>query len=233
MSDARHAPPARPLCRPWTAGAGGPARASGVAVKVCGITRPGDAALAVELGASAVGLVFWPRSPRAVTIDDARRIAGVLPSSVPAVGVFVNAPPSEVERIVRAAGLTAVQLHGEEDAAAYATCAAQVIKAVAVGPAFVPAQVASVPRDVSVLLDAHDPERRGGTGRTVDWSAAAAAARVRPIILSGGLSAGNVGQAVAAVGPDAVDVSSGVESAPGLKDPLKLRAFFAALQSHP
>ena len=231
MSDVRNAPP-RLLCRSWTPDAGGPARPSGVAVKVCGITRPEDAALAVELGASAVGLVFWPRSPRAVTVDAARRITGALPPSIAAVGVFVNAAPSEVEHVVQTAGLTAVQLHGDEDAAAYVTCAAQVIKALAVGPAFAPAHVAALPQGVSVLLDAHDPGRRGGTGRTVDWTAAAAAACVRPIILSGGLTAGNVGQAVATVGPDAVDVSSGVESAPGLKDPSKLRAFFAALQSH-
>jgi phosphoribosylanthranilate isomerase len=91
------------------------------------------------------------------------------------------------------------------------------------------AVLGAVPRDVMVLLDAHDPIRRGGTGRKVDWSQAAAAARLRPVILSGGLTAANVGTAIAAVGPYAVDVSSGVESAPGIKDPEKLRAFFAAV----
>jgi phosphoribosylanthranilate isomerase len=200
-----------------------------VRVKVCGITRREDALLAAELGASCIGLIFWRHSPRFVTPDAARAIVEALPAGVAAVGVFVNAPPADVRRVVRATGLTGAQLHGEEAVEDFAGIGAALIKAVPVGPGFDADAVASIPQTVTVLLDAHDPARRGGTGRTIDWAAAAEVARRRPAILSGGLNAGNVADAVARVRPHMVDVSSGVESAPGVKDPEKLRAFFACL----
>jgi phosphoribosylanthranilate isomerase len=202
-------------------------------VKVCGIGRREDAALAVELGASALGFVFWPRSPRAVTAEQVREITQGLPPFVSRVGVFVNESAAAVRAAAARAGLTAVQLHGDEDAAEYAEIGLPVIKAVPVGESFTVSAVEEVPARVTVLLDAHDPIRRGGTGRVIEWTLASAAARLRPIILSGGLTPDNVKRAVAAVRPYAVDVSSGVEAAPGVKDEARLRAFFAALTQDP
>jgi phosphoribosylanthranilate isomerase len=201
-----------------------------VRVKVCGIGRREDADLAVSLGANALGFVFWPGSPRAVAADTVREITRTLPPFVEAVGVFVNQAPADVRDITARAGLTAIQLHGDEAPEAFVARGLRVIKAVGVGDAFSPEALAAVPVNVTVLLDVHDPVRRGGTGQTIDWSVAAEAARTRPVILAGGLTPANVRDAVQTVQPYAVDVSSGVESAPGIKDATKLRAFFAALQ---
>jgi phosphoribosylanthranilate isomerase len=201
-----------------------------IRAKVCGITRREDALLAVELGASALGFVFWPRSPRAVTVEQARGIARVLPPFVSTVGVFVNQPHDEVLDTAARAGMTVIQLHGDEDASSYSGCSFRVIKALPVGPGFTMSAVDGVPAGMGVLLDAHDPVRRGGTGRRIEWTVAAAAAERRPVILSGGLTPDNVQDAVRAVQPYGIDVSSGVELGPGHKDESKLRAFFAALQ---
>jgi phosphoribosylanthranilate isomerase len=203
-------------------------------VKICGIRRIDDALLSADLGASALGFVFWPSSPRYVDPAAARAIAAALPPFVTRVGVFVNQPPELVREIADEVGLAAIQLHGDEAVEPYATLALgtrQIIKAVTVadGRDCVP-DVRAVPGGATVLLDAHDPVKRGGTGRTIDWTQAARSARLRRIILSGGLNADNVCEAVAAVRPYAVDVSSGVESTPGVKDPDKLRALFAALE---
>ena len=200
-------------------------------VKVCGITRRQDAVLAVELGAAALGFVFWPRSPRAVTADRVREITDGLPPFVSRVGVFVNASQAAILATATEAGLTCIQLHGDEDASAYVDMPLPVIKALPVGEGFSLSAVQDLPSRVTVLLDAHDPARRGGTGRVIEWTVAAAAARLRPVILSGGLNPENVKSATAAVHPYAVDVSSGVEAAPGIKDETRLRAFFAALHS--
>jgi phosphoribosylanthranilate isomerase len=199
-------------------------------VKVCGIRRREDALLAVELGADALGFVFWPGSPRAVAVEQVREITDALPSFVSTVGVFVNQPLPEIMAMAASARLTTIQLHGDEDASVYAECGRRVIKALPVGADFTLSAVDSVPAEMTVLLDAHDPVRRGGTGRPIEWTLATAAARLRPVILSGGLTSENVGRAVETVHPYAVDVSSGVESAPGIKDEGKLRAFFAALR---
>ena len=200
-----------------------------VRVKVCGIRRAEDACLAAELGAAAIGLIFWPGSSRVVDVDAARGIVAALPPFVTAVGVFVNQPREEVLRVAQAVTLGAVQLHGDEPPAWYASFPHRVIKAVGVREGFDVETLAHVPASATVLLDAHDPIRRGGTGRPVDWTLAAAAARARPVILSGGLTPGNVRAAVDAVQPYAVDVASGVEAAPGIKDHAKLREFFARL----
>jgi phosphoribosylanthranilate isomerase len=199
-----------------------------VRVKVCGITRPEDAVLAADLGASAIGLVFWPASPRAVTRERAREIVSALPAFVSVVGVFVN-QPGEARDLAVDLGLSTVQLHGDENVEDYRGIPCRVIKAVAVTGESARDAAASVPSDVTVLLDAHDPVKRGGTGRVIDWTVAAEIARSRRVVLSGGLHAGNVAAAVAAVQPYAIDVSSGVESTPGQKDPAKLRALFDAL----
>jgi phosphoribosylanthranilate isomerase len=198
-------------------------------VKICGLTRIEDAELAVSLGAAAVGLVLWPRSPRHVGVDAARAIVAALPPFVLRVGVFVNQAPEEVARVAGAVGLDAVQLHGHEAVAKYEALPYRLIKAVPIDAESAPEDALRVAPDVTVLLDAHDPGRFGGTGRTIDWTLAAAVARRRRVILSGGLRPENVGQAVDMVRPYAVDVSSGVEARPGVKDPARLRAFFDAL----
>lgn len=198
-----------------------------IRVKICGITTPEDARLAADLGASAIGIVMWPNSPRYVEPARARAIVAALPPFVTAVGVFVD--QSDASRIAEQVGLTAIQFHGDEPAVAYQDLALPVIKAVAVrDPAAVQA-AAAVPPRATVLLDAHDPDKRGGTGRRIDWTIAAEIAAHRPVILSGGLNAGNVIEAVETVLPVAIDVSSGVESAPGKKDADKLRSLFEAL----
>ena len=200
-------------------------------IKVCGITRREDALLAVELGAAAVGFVFWPRSPRAVSASTVREITEVVPAFVSRIGVFVNESPAQVLAMAVEVGLTGIQLHGDENASEYLDSPLDVIKALPVSEGFSLSGVQDIPSRVTVLLDAHDPVRRGGTGRVIEWTVATAAARLRPVILSGGLTPDNVRTAVTTVRPYAVDVSSGVESAPGVKDEKKLRAFFAALQS--
>jgi phosphoribosylanthranilate isomerase len=176
-----------------------------------------------------VGFVLWPRSPRHVDVDAARAIAAALPPFALRVGVFVNQEPDSVARLAAAVGLDVVQLHGHEAPEAYAALPYRVIKAVPIGVESAADDALRVPQTVTVLLDAHDPVRIGGTGRTIDWTLAAAVARRRRVILSGGLRPRNVAQAVAMVRPYAVDVSSGVEARPGVKDPVKLRAFFDAL----
>jgi len=199
-------------------------------VKVCGICRREDAQLAVELGAAAIGFVFWPQSPRCIAPDIARAIARTLPDDVMTVGVFVDQPPSEVMDIVGTVGLDAIQLHGSENAAEYAGVGSKMIKAIPVAQGFDAAVVDALPDDVTPLLDAHDPVRRGGTGKKIDWSIAAAVAGRRETILSGGLNPRNVAEALACVRPAMLDVSSGVEEMPRRKDPAKLREFFSAIR---
>jgi phosphoribosylanthranilate isomerase len=201
-----------------------------IRVKICGVTTVEDARLAAELGASAIGLVFWPGSPRFVEIPQARAIVAALPPLVSAVGVFVD-QAEHAAHVAREVGLNAVQFHGDEPPESYRGFPVRVIKAVTVRDDSAGDAAAAVPVAATVLLDAHDPVRRGGTGRPIDWSIAARIARQRPVILSGGLNPGNAVDAVGAVAPYAIDVSSGVELVFGRKDPAKLRALFAALRA--
>jgi len=194
-------------------------------IKVCGITRLDDARCAVELGVDALGFVFWPGSPRRVSAAQAAAIAAALPPFVAAVGVFVNQPLDEIAAVASAAGLTAIQLHGDEAPEIWARVPGRCIRAIGVGAGFDGAALAAWPAGVWPLLDADDPARRGGTGRVVDWDAAARAARTRRVILAGGLDASNIFEAITRVRPFAVDVSSGVETRPGVKDADRLRAF--------
>jgi phosphoribosylanthranilate isomerase len=198
-------------------------------VKVCGITRVEDAMLACELGASAIGLIFWPQSARFVELERARKIVAAVPATVVCVGVFVDQSVAEMQEVAARVPLGAVQLHGAETPAIAASLMQPVIKAVPVHGAFDPSTLDAWPSSVTVLLDAHDPVKKGGTGRTIDWSLAAGVARRRPVMLSGGLNPANVREAVDKVRPYGIDLSSGVESAPGVKDPEKLRALFANL----
>ncbi len=146
------------------------------------------------------------------------------------IGVFVDQSRSFVSAAVRAAGLNGIQLHGRERVSEFAL-GVLVLKSVAVGPGFDAAIVESIPQGVLPLLDAPDNVRKGGTGTRIDWRAAARAAAIRPIVLSGGLTPANVGEAVRVVRPFAVDVSSGVEKAPGQKSADRVRAFLAAVQA--
>jgi phosphoribosylanthranilate isomerase len=202
-------------------------------VKICGITRPQDADLAARLGASALGFIFWPGSPRYVEPAAAKAIAASLPASVAKVGVFVDEPADAIARIMDEAGLDVAQLHGRETPEFCRAlrlglkAGSRVIKAI--GLAEEPAPFGDFDPDIVLLVDAHDPARRGGTGRTVNWDAAREIASTRRTILAGGLNAANVKLAVRSVRPFGVDVSSGVESSPGIKDSNRLRSFFEAL----
>lgn len=194
-------------------------------LKVCGITRLTDALYAVEQGATALGFVFWSGSPRAVTPDRARQIVAELPSIVMTVGVFVNESVAGIRSVVGATGITAVQLHGDEPPAYADALGWPVFRSVTLDSAEDAGSAWGL--ETTLLLDAADPERRGGTGRTVDWTRAAALARGRRVVLAGGLTPANVAEAIATVRPFGVDVSSGVEEAPGVKDFSKVAQFLA------
>ena len=195
-------------------------------VKICGLTRFEDAELAVQLGADALGFVFWPDSPRAVSPEVVRDIVRHLPALPVRVGVFVNAPADEVARVAEVAALDAVQLHGDENIGDYQHLVPRLIKSVHLGDEAALEWAARLPSAVVLLVDAMDPALRGGTGQVADWPSAARLASRRPVMLAGGLTAENVAQAVIQVRPWAVDVSSGVEWTPGIKSPDRLRAFF-------
>ncbi len=198
-------------------------------VKVCGITRLEDAKAALAAGATALGFVFWPSSPRAVTPEHAGAIIAALPYGTNAVGVFVNQTADEIDRTVRTAGLTAVQLHGDETPALLPSIHRPVLRAVALAAS--EAAIAAWPDSVLLLVDAHDPVKRGGTGKTADWPAAAALAARRQVVLAGGLRADNVQEAIRVVRPFGLDVSSGVEDAPGVKSVQKLNDFFGKVRT--
>jgi phosphoribosylanthranilate isomerase len=194
-------------------------------IKVCGITRLTDALHAVEHGATAVGFVLWPRSPRAVTVERAADIIAELPSNVMTVGVFVNEPVDAIRQVVERARLTAVQLHGDEPPAYADALDWPVIRAVSVNDIGEASEAWSP--ETALLVDNIDPVRRGGTGAAIDWSQAAVIAQKRRVVLAGGLTPDNVASAIRAVRPYGVDVSSGVESAPGVKDFDKVAQFIA------
>jgi phosphoribosylanthranilate isomerase len=204
-----------------------------IRVKICGLTRLDDALEAARLGASAVGFVFWPNSPRFIDPYRARAIVRELPPFVTPVGVFVNQPIEYVDGVASLVRLGAVQLHGDEKPDYCTRLCRPIIKAVGMGRAFDKRVFQSWPARIAVLLDADDREHWGGTGRTLDWSLASVVARERRTILSGGLRPETVRQAVEMVRPYGVDVSSGVESAPGVKDHLLMRRFFEALELVP
>lgn len=205
-----------------------------VRIKVCGITSLDDALAAVEAGADALGFNFYRRSPRYVAPALAKSITERLPSQVQSVGVFVNeGSPEAVERLAAEAGVRVVQLHGDESPE---FCAAlqrgrAVIKALRVGESFAPEQAARYPSD-AILLDAYSARARGGTGETFDWALARRTRELVPqLYLAGGLTPANVGAAVRAVRPFAVDVCSGVEFSPGRKSPELVGRFVAAARA--
>jgi phosphoribosylanthranilate isomerase len=194
-------------------------------LKICGITTPDDAAAAVEGGANAIGFNFWPRSPRCVAPEIAAQI--VTPGGVRRVGVFVNETPERIAEIARMARLDVAQLHGDETAADYPAALA-VWKAARVSASFDMRVLADCPAQ-AVLLDGPAEQLYGGAGRTFDWKLAAEAPK--PIILAGGLDAGNVAMAIALAHPWGVDACSRIEIAPGRKDHKMMLQFLEAARA--
>jgi len=197
-------------------------------IKICGITNIDDALLAVNLGADALGFIFYPKSPRYVSVRTAADICNRLPPFVTRVGVFVNELEYEIEKALNECLLTALQFHGDEPPGFCVKFPAKSIKAIRVRDENSIRMASEYDVD-ALLLDTYTEEKRGGTGKTFDWSLAAQMQTVGPpLILSGGLTSENVRHAIQQVQPYAVDVSSGVEQEPGRKDPEKLRRYFEA-----
>jgi phosphoribosylanthranilate isomerase len=193
-----------------------------VKVKICGLTNLEDALAATDAGADALGFVFAD-SPRRMSVDRVRGIVRDLPTFIVTVGVFVDHDLDEMIKITDACGLDRVQVHGDRTDDAAAFFGRRAVKAVRVKPGL--ARDWAADPQAALLLDAWSPDQAGGTGRTFDWSQAVEPARIRPIILAGGLTPENVAAAVQQVNPYAVDVSSGVETSPGRKDHDRLQRF--------
>jgi phosphoribosylanthranilate isomerase len=202
-----------------------------VRVKICGITNSGDALLAAELGAHALGFIFYKKSPRYVAPDKARHIIGQLPPFVATVGVFVDENAGAVREIASLAGLDWLQLHGSESPDYCRSLGRRVIKGFRVKGDEIYAQISAYQGAAQAfLLDTYKPGTPGGTGETFDWEVARQVNKCGPIILAGGLTPDNVAQAINIAQPAAVDVASGVEKESGKKDPERLRAFLAAVR---
>lgn len=211
-------------------------------IKICGITNPDDALATARAGADAIGLNFYPRSPRFVSIEMTRQIVSVLPPEMVKVGLFVNAPAADVCRLYDDLQLDLIQLHGDEPPEYLALLAPRpTMRAFRVGPDRLRPiveyldrcrKLQSTPR--FVLIDSLVPGEYGGTGKVADWSAAReylAQSGMPPLALAGGLTPQNVADAIHAVRPAAVDVASGVESSPGHKDPIAVEAFVQAART--
>lgn len=203
-------------------------------IKICGITRPEDALAAAAAGADAIGLVFYPKSPRAVTIAQAQAICAVLPPFVSVVALFVDAEHFTVEDVLRELPIDLLQFHGSEDAADCAAFAIPYIKAIRMQDDVDLTEMAAEYRSGrGLLVDAFSASEAGGTGEVFDWGRVAPEVHAgldTPIILAGGLQPGNVAAAIRAVRPYAVDVSSGVEASKGIKDAGRINAFIRAVR---
>jgi phosphoribosylanthranilate isomerase len=201
-----------------------------VVVKVCGVTRVDDAIAAARAGVHAIGFIFHPPSPRNIEIPRARAIVRALPPFITSVGVFVDPERAFVEVVLREIRLGLLQFHGDEDPAFCAGFGVPYVKAVRVRQDLDLLQYASVFRGAqALLLDAYVPGKHGGTGQTFDWSLIPPSLPL-PVVLSGGLDAGNVAAAIERVRPWAVDVSSGVEVDKGIKDAAKIAAFMRGVR---
>ena len=194
-------------------------------IKFCGMTRPEDVDAAVALGVDAVGFVLWPRSPRAAPVDRLADLVSRVPPNILPVGVFVQPSEHDVAFAV-SAGVRAVQLHSVTERPAWLPDCELWMAASLTDSGYAPA----VDDDCLLLLDAHDPERHGGTGRTINWKRAATIAAQRQIVLAGGLHADNVADAIRTVRPYGVDVASGIEERPGIKSADAMRAFVARVR---
>lgn len=200
-------------------------------IKCCGMTRPEDALLAARLGADAIGMVFTARSKRRVTLGQAQAIREVLPPFVHVVALFMDDNADDVDAISDNLRPDYLQFHGGESEAWCAQFGRPYLKAIAMGGnAAVPESLHDYPRAAALLLDGHRLGEAGGSGKTFDWSSMPRNL-AQPLILAGGLTPGNVAEAVRIARPWAVDVSSGIESAPGIKDTQKLESFIRAVRS--
>lgn len=200
-----------------------------VKVKICGITSPADAVAAAEAGADLIGLMFYEKSPRHVSLQTAAKIARALPPFVVKVGVFVNAPEDWVVRAIGECGLNLLQFHGDEPPEFCTRFGVMSMKAFRIRDLKSLKELPNYPTN-AYLLDAYSPGARGGTGEKFIWDLAIEAQKFgKPIFLAGGLTPENVADAARKVQPFGVDVSSGVESSPGKKDPAKVRAFIRAV----
>ena len=198
-------------------------------IKICGITRPDDARAAAEAGADAVGLVFYPPSPRFLSVERAVEIRDALPPFVQTVALFVNADAAQVSQVLGRVKPALLQFHGEETPEFCEQFGVPFAKACRIRPGSDPlGYLQRYPRATAWLVDSFVPEY-GGVGEAFDWSLAPRE-RSRPLVLSGGLHAGNVAAAIRAVRPWGVDVSTGVESSKGIKDPAKMAAFVAEVR---
>jgi phosphoribosylanthranilate isomerase len=200
-------------------------------IKICGITNQEDACCAATSGADAIGFIFHPKSPRYVKPEIVKKIIEEIPCAVITVGVFVNLDVEEVKRIMHLCRLDMAQLHGAESPEYCGQFSpSQVIKAIAPRSEDDLTQLHRYAVK-AMLLDAFDPQRHGGTGERADWALAAKVKDYHPLILAGGLSLVNIQQAIEALAPDAVDVNSGVESAPGQKDHAKVKEIIELVHS--
>jgi phosphoribosylanthranilate isomerase len=200
-------------------------------IKICGITTTADAGAAVAAGADAVGLVFYPRSPRAVTLAQAAQIVRAIPPFVSVVALFVDEPADNVRRIVDSLPINLIQFHGEESGEFCEQFHRPWIKALRVQPGVdLPARCATYAAARGILLDSWQEGVPGGTGRPFDWDLARLQLPL-PLVLAGGLHECNVGEAIALLRPAAVDVSGGVEQSPGCKDAGKIKRFIAAVRA--
>ncbi len=205
-------------------------------VKICGITRVEDAQLAVDAGVDAIGLVFYEKSPRFVSNAQAQEISRMIPAFVSCVALFKDADAQMIQFVLDEVAIDLIQFHGSETAAFCEQFNRPYIKALGMkGPecdaSYLMMNVKKYHAAKALLLDSHAPGMAGGTGETFDWSTLTSIAK--PIVLAGGLTADNVGQAIAEARPFAVDVSSGVESAPGIKDETMVRHFMAQVALNP
>ena len=200
-------------------------------VKICGITRPEDGIKAAQYGADAIGLVFYPQSPRCVDLEQARQICAALPPFVAVVGLFVNASQQQIRSVLDRLPVDLIQFHGDEPPGDCGAYGRRYVKAIKVGAGCdITGMMARYPDAAGFLLDADHPDLPGGTGQVFQWDQIPGELP-KPIILAGGLNPHNVAAAVRQVRPYAVDVSSGVEATQGVKDPARMAAFIQGVRS--
>lgn len=200
-------------------------------IKICGLTRPTDARTATDAGVDALGLIFYRPSPRAIDIGVAAEIATDVPAFTAVVGVFVNGSPEDIEKVLAKVPVTCLQFHGDEPAEDCERYGIPYIKTVRMQDGVLPAEIARYhPAARAILLDSYHPQKYGGTGETFPWERARDY-REKPVVLAGGLSALNVAEAIMLSGAYGVDVSTGVESAPGIKDPRKVTDLVAVVRA--
>jgi phosphoribosylanthranilate isomerase len=200
-------------------------------IKICGITRVDDALCAAKSGADAIGFIFHPASPRYISPERAQQIVAALRRGIATVGVFVNREAEDVARTAADCGLDLIQLHGDESPEYCRRFPPErIIKAVSPrSPKDLRALAAYEVR--ALLVDARDADRYGGTGKRADWELAARLAKERPLILAGGLSIDNIGEALSAVAPGAVDINSGIEQSPGIKDHDRMKLIIGLIRA--